>query len=135
MVGNISLILIQVVKEGHDVKNIGCFTYFILFFLALAIIADINIFDLNMEDIYDPEVGNPLLSIFFLAMFMPIISLGARRLHDIGKSGWLQLITLIPFIGFIVLLVFFVCKDSDPLENKYGTSPKLIASSTDVENL
>ena len=75
-----------------------------------------------------------LVIIFILAMIMPVISVTARRLHDVGKSGWLQLITLIPFIGAIVLLVF-VCKDSDSLENKYGTSPKLIASSTDAENL
>ena len=76
-----------------------------------------------------------LLFIFTLAMLMPVISVTARRLHDIGKSGWLTLIMLIPFIGSIVLLVFFVCKDSDPLENKYGTSPKLITPSTDVKNL
>ena len=80
------------------------------------------------------EAFTLLLAIFIFAMLMPVMSVTARRLHDVGKSGWLQLITLIPFIGFIVLLVF-VCKDSDPLENKYGTSPKLIASSTDVENL
>mgnify|MGYP001183811341 FL=1 len=78
---------------------------------------------------------NLLLHFFILAMIMPQLSVTARRLHDIGKSGWLTLIMLIPFIGSIVLLVFFVCKDSDPLENKYGPSPKLIASSTDVEKL
>ena len=81
------------------------------------------------------EAFTLLLGFFILAMIMPQLSVTARRLHDIGKSGWLTLIMLIPFIGSIVLLVFFVCKDSDPLENKYGTSPKLIASSTDVEKL
>ena len=88
----------------------------------------------KQTDIAD-EAFTLLLSFFILAMIMPQLSVTARRLHDIGKSGWLTLIMLIPFIGSIVLLVFFVCKDSDPLENKYGTSPKLIASSTDVEKL
>ena len=116
-------------------KEFWMFYLFYMLFISLATIADIVIFDLNLEDINDPEVVYPLQTIFMLAVFIPMLSVCARRLHDIGKSGWLTLIMLIPFIGSIVLLVFFVCKDSDPLENKYGTSPKLIASSTDVEKL
>ena len=112
-------------------KEYWMFYLFYTLFILLATIADIVVFDLNLED---PEAFALFQSIFILATLMPVISVTARRLHDIGKSGWLQLITLIPFIGAIVLL-FFVCKDSDPLENKHGTSPKLIASSTDVENL
>ena len=112
-------------------KEYWMFYLFYTLFIVLATIADVVVFDVNVED---PEAFYPLQSIFILAMLTPIISVGARSLHDVGKSGWLQLIALIPFIGAIVLLVF-VCKDSDPLENKYGTSPKLITSSTDVENL
>ena len=97
--------------------------FYILFIVILGIFAD-----------FVDEAFAFLVIIFMLAMIMPVISVTARRLHDVGKSGWLQLITLIPLIGAIVLLVF-VCKDSDPLENEYGTSPKLIASSTDAENL
>ena len=97
--------------------------FYILFMVILGIFAD-----------FVDEAFAFLVIIFMLAMIMPVISVTARRLHDVGKSGWLQLITLIPLIGAIVLLVF-VCKDSDPLENEYGTSPKLIASSTDAENL
>ena len=112
-------------------KEYWMFYLFYMLFISLATIADMVVFNANVED---PEAFFPLQSIFILAMLTPIISVGARRLHDVGKSGWLQLIILIPLIGAIVLLVF-VCKDSDPLENKYGTSPKLITSSTDVENL
>ena len=97
--------------------------FYILFMVILGIFAD-----------FVDDAFVFLVIIFMLAMIMPVISVTARRLHDVGKSGWLQLITLIPLIGAIVLLVF-VCKDSDPLENEYGTSPKLIASSTDAENL
>jgi uncharacterized membrane protein YhaH (DUF805 family) len=47
---------------------------------------------------------------------------GARRLHDTGRSGWWQLIGLVPLVGWIVLIVFFV-QDSQP-NNQYGPNPK-----------
>ena len=112
-------------------KEYWMFYLFFTLFILLATIADIVVFDLNLED---PEAFALFQSIFILATLMPGISVTARRLHDLGKSGWLQLIILIPLIGAIVLLVF-MCKDGDPLENKYGTSPKLITPSTDVKNL
>ena len=46
-----------------------------------------------------------------------------RRMHDIGKSGWWWLIALVPIVGAIVLLVF-MCKDSQPGDNAYGPNPK-----------
>jgi len=61
--------------------------------------------------------------IFSLAIFVPSIALGVRRLHDIGKPGWWFLIILIPLIGIIVLIVFFVT-DSQPGTNMYGPNPK-----------
>jgi len=47
-----------------------------------------------------------------------------RRLHDTGKSGWWLLIVLVPIVGPIVLLVFYVL-DSQPGANEYGPNPKL----------
>ncbi len=46
-------------------------------------------------------------NIFGLAMLLPQLAVGARRLHDTGKSGWWQLLLLIPLIGTIVLIVFW----------------------------
>ena len=57
-----------------------------------------------------------------LALLLPNISVSIRRLHDTDHSGWWILIGLIPIIGFIVLLVFYL-RDSDPGENKYGPPP------------
>jgi uncharacterized membrane protein YhaH (DUF805 family) len=57
-----------------------------------------------------------------LAMIVPSISVGARRLHDTGRSGWWQLIYLVPLIGFIVMIVFLV-QDSHET-NDYGVNPK-----------
>ncbi len=57
-----------------------------------------------------------------LALFLPGISVAIRRLHDTNRSGWWLLIILIPLIGFIVLIVFFL-QDSDAGENQYGPHP------------
>ncbi|MGB1262140.1 MAG: DUF805 domain-containing protein [Cognaticolwellia sp.] len=57
-----------------------------------------------------------------LALFVPSISIAARRLHDTGRSGWWQLIALLPIIGFIVLIVFLVQDSHDT--NAYGANPK-----------
>lgn len=64
-----------------------------------------------------------LVNIYSLALLVPSLSVGARRLHDTGKSGWWQLIGLVPLIGIIVLIVFWA-QDSTPGENQYGPNPK-----------
>lgn len=64
--------------------------------------------------------------IYSLAVLLPSIAVAVRRLHDTGRSGWWLLIGLIPLIGAIVLLIFFVQDSHD--ENLYGPNPKLAAS-------
>ena len=46
-------------------------------------------------------------SIFSLAILLPSLAIGARRLHDTSRSGWWQLLWLIPILGWIVLIVFW----------------------------
>ncbi|GAA1726262.1 DUF805 domain-containing protein [Aeromicrobium alkaliterrae] len=60
--------------------------------------------------------------VFTLATFIPSFSVGARRLHDTGRSGWLQLLYLVPIVGWILLIVWCV-QDSHP-DNVYGPNPK-----------
>ncbi len=57
--------------------------------------------------------------IFQLGTIIPSLAAGARRLHDIGKSGWWQLLNLIPIIGWIILIYWFAQKGQDA-ENQYG---------------
>ena len=64
-----------------------------------------------------------LYIVFWLAMLIPSLAVGVRRLHDTGKSGWFLLLELIPLIGGIILLVFFAT-DSTAGTNQYGTSEK-----------
>ena len=56
-------------------------------------------------------------------MFLiPNLAVAVRRLHDTGRSGWWLLIGLIPIIGFVVLLYFFVLDSEN--DNQYGPYPK-----------
>jgi uncharacterized membrane protein YhaH (DUF805 family) len=56
-----------------------------------------------------------------LAFLVPNLAIGVRRLHDTGRSGWWILIGLIPFVGWIVLLVFYLMPSEGP--NQYGQAP------------
>jgi uncharacterized membrane protein YhaH (DUF805 family) len=67
--------------------------------------------------------GGILGIVFSLAMLVPGIAVTVRRLHDTERTGWWILISLIPFLGWIVLLVFMVL-DSHPGDNAYGPNPK-----------
>ena len=53
-----------------------------------------------------------------LALLLPGLAVGARRLHDIGKSAWFLLIGVIPIVGFLVLLYWFV--QPSGAANAYG---------------
>ncbi|MBO4254267.1 DUF805 domain-containing protein [Streptomyces griseorubiginosus] len=64
-----------------------------------------------------------LLVIFWLAILLPSLAVGVRRLHDTGRSGWWLLFGIVPLVGGITLLVF-TCLDSEPGQNKYGPNPK-----------
>lgn len=67
------------------------------------------------------RTGDILMNIYSLAVLVPTIAVGIRRLHDTGKSGWWILLSLIPILGIIALIVLFV-QDSQPGSNKYGSN-------------
>lgn len=72
--------------------------------------------------IVDYILGVQLLgSIFSLATLIPGLAVSARRLHDIGRSGWWILIAF-TIIG-ILLLIYWYIQPSDPRTNEYGPAP------------
>jgi uncharacterized membrane protein YhaH (DUF805 family) len=61
-----------------------------------------------------------------LATIVPLLAVSVRRLHDIGRSGFWLLISVVPLIGTIVLLIFFLT-DSRRGSNRWGADPKAVA--------
>jgi uncharacterized membrane protein YhaH (DUF805 family) len=77
-----------------------------------------------LSTIVGNAIGFALLpNLVGLALLLPGLAVGVRRLHDTGRSGWWWLIGLIPLVGIIVLIVFWV-GDTQAGANKYGASPK-----------
>ena len=71
------------------------------------------------------------LGVFFLlGSFIPSIAVTIRRFHDQGQSGWLYMLSFIPYVGGIVVFVF-MCLDGTKGENRFGPDPK-DPSSADV---
>jgi uncharacterized membrane protein YhaH (DUF805 family) len=71
---------------------------------------------------YVSSFFNYISIIVGLALFLPSLAVGVRRLHDINKSGWLILLCLIPFINLYLIYLFFLEGDKGP--NQYGPDPK-----------
>ncbi|ECF2802565.1 DUF805 domain-containing protein [Salmonella enterica subsp. enterica serovar Miami] len=92
------------------------FTLFNVIVYCITIFLDIKIQN-NLDDYMFY-----LTAIYFILIFIPILALQIRRLHDIGCSGWFELIIFIPSIGSLILLIMH-CLPSESGNNKYGTQP------------
>ncbi|MCC5938222.1 MAG: DUF805 domain-containing protein [Lunatimonas sp.] len=94
---------------------------FVLFNIVFALVA------MFFDNILGLTVAELPYGVFYfayvLAVFIPGLAAAVRRLHDIGRSGWMILIGLIPIIGGIWLLVLMVTEGTSG-ENKYGSDPK-----------
>ena len=66
--------------------------------------------------------GGWIATIAAIVFLVPNLAVAVRRLHDTGRTGWWLLIGLVPFIGWIVLLYFFVLDSEN--DNQYGPYPK-----------
>jgi len=71
----------------------------------------------------DEDTGIALFSIYFLGSLLPMLAVACRRLHDIGKSGTMYLVRLVPVIGGIWLLVLYAT-EGEAGPNRYGEDPK-----------
>ncbi|WP_125779708.1 DUF805 domain-containing protein [Pseudoalteromonas rubra] len=97
--------------------------YWLFMLCNLIVTIVLGLVDMTLG-LYSEESGFGLLSgLYALAVIIPSIALSIRRLHDTGRSGWWILISLVPVVGPLVLLVFYVM-DSTPGDNDYGPNPK-----------
>ncbi|MDP3009088.1 MAG: DUF805 domain-containing protein [Methylococcales bacterium] len=95
--------------------------YFVLFNMLVGV--GLSMID-QATGTLDAETGVGLLGgLYSLAVLLPSLGVSVRRLHDTDRSGWWMFILLIPVIGVIALLVFFV-QDSTAGTNEYGDNPK-----------
>ena len=99
-------------------KEYWMFNLFNFIFAVVTMILD-NLFGLT----FDLAPYGSIYALYGLCVFIPSFAVSVRRLHDVGKSGWMILISIIPIVGAIWLLVLFLT-DSDPGENEYGQNPK-----------
>ena len=100
------------------------FWWFMLASLLASIVA--SIIDAAIGS--DVGAGTGVVSLLLsLGLLIPTLAVGARRLHDTGKTGWWQLIALVPLVGMIVLIVFWA-QDGHPNPNQHGQSPKYQAA-------
>lgn len=114
----------------HVIRNYANFSgrarrseywYFVLFNVIFCVVAMIA--DHFAGTTIDPLPYGYVYLAYALFAFLPGLAVAVRRLHDVGKSGWMILIALIPLIGAIWLLVLLFT-DSQPGRNEYGENPK-----------
>ena len=93
------------------------------FIISLATVGIDNALGLSFN--YTGNVsGSGVFNLLYnLLILIPSLAVAVRRLHDVGKSGWMLLIGLIPLVGAIWLLILLL-RDSEAGENKYGPNPK-----------
>src|ERR687893_2971680 len=98
--------------------------YFVLFSVIVSLV--LSAIDALLGISSSTNVGL-LGGIYGLAIIVPSIAVSVRRLHDIDRTGWWILINLVPIVGSIVLLVFYVL-DGTPGQNRFGPNPKCVTA-------
>lgn len=86
---------------------------------------------------YVPAIANIAIGIFVvygLAVMVPSLAVTFRRLQDTGRKGLWILISLIPFVGALILIVFCVM-DSQHGENQFGPNPKGIGNTSGIDSI
>lgn len=72
------------------------------------------------------NIAVALAGFFLLAIAIPSWSVSVRRLHDLNYNGWSLLTTLIPFVGWVISVIFMLlfCYEGTKGPNKFGPDPK-----------
>lgn len=95
--------------------------WWVALFLGLVnLVLQVLTFQLGSAD--DATLATMLSGVWGLAILIPSLALGTRRLHDTNRSGWWQLIGFLPFIGWIILIVFFAQPSRPEAWQRYDTA-------------
>ncbi len=112
--------------------------FFIIFYGVIAatfVVTDVVLGGTALQDSADSDEFSLIyipVVLWILACFLPSIAVTVRRLHDSNKSGWMYLLTLIPYIGFIFFIVFGFLPGTRG-ENDYGFDPRLGEGAPDYD--
>jgi uncharacterized membrane protein YhaH (DUF805 family) len=90
--------------------------YWMFVLIHVLVLVALGVLGSNVHEAFSVAFG-----VYFLVAAVPLIALAARRLHDVGYSGWLQLVNLLPF-GSVAVLILMVLP-GEPQPNRYGPPP------------
>ncbi len=91
----------------------------VILFAILGVVDGAFIAPLMGFEPFQKEAGQPLSLLASLGLLLPNLALAVRRLHDTDRSGWWLLIGLIPIVGSLVLLVFYILPGTQG-QNRFG---------------
>ena len=98
------------VFEGRSSRSEYWYAYLFLFIVGFGL------------GFFEALFGLPPISLVFsLAVIVPGIAVGIRRMHDIGKSGWWVLLSF-TIVG-IIPVIYWLCQEGDEGDNQYGSNP------------
>ncbi len=122
------------------------YNWFLLFYGICTIVFFMMMIDTIMDDIQFTEMDgryyteayetpSPIFCLFLLPFEISLLGVLVRRLHDLGITGWIILVTIVPMLGQIVALILgLMCifGEGQGHENKYGPVPTNIVEKPDL---
>ena len=86
--------------------------WFLLFFMVVSFVVPL----------LDSTQSGLISILAVLGLYIPVLAVQVRRLHDINRSGWWILISFVPIVGAILLLVWH-CSKGTQGDNRFGKDP------------
>lgn len=114
---------VKVLKKYADFTGRAQRKEYWMFVAVNFIFSFFAIFIDNMLEIQAENGLGLVYALYVLMVLLPGLAVSVRRLHDVGKSGWMLLVYFIPIIG-LIWLFFLSIQDGQPGVNVYGPNPK-----------
>ena len=88
--------------------------YWWFYLFTVLVTIGLSILDMSVFGIeFTSETFSPMSDMFSLAVLVPTLSLGWRRMHDIGRSGWWNFLILAPLAWMVAALIVFTVPEGD----------------------